>query len=221
MSAPETHAPLEAGQTIERFSRSSRWVHWLTATFMLVCIVTAAILYNGGFAVFVGHRYLVEQFHVYSGIALPVPLVVGIISRAYRDDARRLNRFTTRDWVWLRSRTRRDGTIEVGKFNAGQKLNASLSAGSIGVLLISGLVMYFTNLAPLPWRSGATFVHDWFALAVGLLVVGHIVMAAKDPYAMTAMRTGRAPLRWARREHGAWAREVAGDPPAGTPDQTR
>ena len=138
---------------------------------------------------------------MYSGFALPVPLVVGIVSRAYRDDARRLNRFTSRDWAWLRSRTRRDGTIEVGKFNAGQKLNAALSAGSIGVLLISGAVMYFTDLTPLPWRSGATFVHDWFALAVGLLVVGHIVMASKDPHAMAGMRTGRVPLRWARREH--------------------
>ena len=188
-------------------------MHWLTAIPMIICILTAAVLYNGQIAVIAGHRYLVEQIHVYSGFALPVPLVVGILSRAYRDDARRLNRFTSRDWAWLRSRTRRDGTIEVGKFNAGQKLNAALSAGSIGVLLISGVVMYFTNLAPLPWRSGATFVHDWFALAVGLLVIGHIVMAVRDPYAMAGMRSGRVPLRWARREHGGWAREVAGDPP--------
>ena len=214
MSAPETSAPLETGRTIDRFSRSSRRVHWLTAIFALICMVTAAILYNGSLAVIVGHRFLVEQIHVYSGFALPVPLVVGIVSRAYRDDARRLNGFTSRDWLWLRSRGRRDGSIEVGKFNAGQKLNASLSAGSIGVLLISGVVMFFTDLAPLPWRSGATFVHDWFALAFGLLVVGHIAMATKDPHAMAGMRTGRVPLRWARREHGAWAREVAGDPAA-------
>jgi formate dehydrogenase subunit gamma len=220
MSAPETGVALEAGTRIDRFSRSSRWVHWLSATLMMSCILTAAVLYNGSIAVIVGHRYLVEQIHVYSGFALPVPLIVGIVSRGYRDDAQRLNRFTSHDWAWLRSRTRRDGTIEVGKFNAGQKLNAALSVGSIGVLLISGVVMYFTNLTPLPWRSGATFVHDWFALAVGLLVVGHIVMATQDPHAMAGMRTGRVPLRWARREHGGWAREVAGDPPGATPDHS-
>jgi formate dehydrogenase subunit gamma len=214
MSAPETSTPPETGQLIDRFSRASRWVHWLTSIFMIVCILTAAVLYNGSLAVLVGHRYLVEEVHVFSGFALPVPLLVGIVDRAYRDDAHRLNRFTSRDWAWLRSRSRRDGTIEVGKFNGGQKLNGALSAGSIGVLLISGVVMYFTHLAPLDWRTGATFVHDWFALAVGLLVVGHIVMASKDPHAMAGMRYGRVPLRWARREHAAWAREVAGDPPA-------
>jgi formate dehydrogenase subunit gamma len=157
---------------------------------------------------------VVELIHVYAGFALPGPMLLGLASVAYRADLRRLNRFAPSDWSWLRSRSRRDGTIPVGKFNAGQKLNASLSAGAIAVLLLSGTIMYFTNLAPLPWRSGATFVHDWFALAVGLLVVGHIYMAAKDPHALTGIRTGRVPLRWARREHGAWAREVAGDPPA-------
>ncbi len=213
MSAPEVDVPPETGRTVLRFGLTSRWVHGLTGGLMIVCILTAAVLYNGSLAVMVGHRYVVEQIHVFSGFALPVPLLAGIVSRSYRDDTRRLNRFTPRDWAWLRSRTRRDGTIEVGKFNAGQKLNACLSGGSIAVLLLSGTVMYVTHLAPLAWRSGATFVHDWFALAVGLLVVGHVFMAAKDPHAMTGIRTGRVPLRWARREHAAWARELAGDPP--------
>ncbi|MGA8245624.1 MAG: cytochrome b/b6 domain-containing protein [Nocardioides sp.] len=215
MSAPEVDLPA-TGPMIDRFGPGSRWVHGLTGALMVVCILTAAILYNGSLAVLVGHRYVVEQIHVYSGFALPVPLLAGIVSRSYRDDARRLNRFTSRDWAWLRSRTRRDGRIEVGKFNAGQKLNASLSLGSVAALLLSGTVMYFTRLTPLPWRSGGTFVHDWFALALGLLVAGHIWMAVRDPHAMTGMLTGRVPLRWARRQHAAWAREVAGDPP--TPD---
>jgi formate dehydrogenase subunit gamma len=181
---------------------------------MTTCILTAAVLYNGSIAVPVGHRHLVELIHVYSGFALPVPMLLGILSFAYRADLRRLGRFTPADRRWLRARNRRDGTITVGKFNAGQKLNASLACGSILVLLGTGVLMYFVGLAPLPWRSGATFVHDWFSLALGLLVVGHVVFALKDPEARRGMRTGSVSRWWARAEHAAWLHEL--DSPAAT-----
>lgn len=218
MNGPEAGAApgvdgLERGRVLPRFAAPTRWVHGATAVFTIVCVLSAAVLYDGTLAVAVGHRGLVEHVHVYTGFALPVPLLVGVVFRSYREDGRRLNRWTARDWSWLRRRTRRDGTLQVGKFNAGQKANAALSVGSIAALLVSGLTMWFPQLAGIAWRSGATFVHDWFALAFGLLAVGHVAMALRDPHAMTGMRTGRVPLRWARREHGAWARELAGEPP--------
>lgn len=193
---------------LHRFSRAERMVHRLFAILMGVCLVTAAILYNGSLMLAVGHRHLIETIHVWSGLALPVPLLVGLVSAAYRFDLRRLNRFTSADWSWLRSRTRRDGTIPVGKFNAGQKINAWLVAGATGVLLGTGVLMYWTGLVRLAWRSGATFVHDWAALALGLLVLGHIFYAFKDPEARRGMRTGRVSARWARAEHRAWVDEV-------------
>jgi formate dehydrogenase subunit gamma len=55
-------------------------------------------------------------------------------------------------------------------------------------------------------------VHDWFALAVGLLVAGHISFALRDPVALRSLRTGTVPRGWARREHGTWADEVGGHP---------
>jgi formate dehydrogenase subunit gamma len=194
-----------------RFTASVRWIHALAGVLLLMCLATAAILYNASLSILFGHRYVIEQIHVWCGFALPVPLVVGLASPSYRADLRKLNRFTERDWRWLRSPTRRDGEIIVGKFNAGQKLNAALSAGSIGVLLASGVVMYFTNWARLSWRSGATFLHDWFALGLGLLVIGHIWFAVRDPEAMRSMYRGFVSLRWARREHAAWAAEQSGN----------
>ena len=76
------------------------------------------------------------------------------------------------------------------------------------MLLGTGVLMYWTGLVRLSWRSGATFVHDWFALGLGLLVIGHIAYAVRDPEARRGMRTGRVSTRWARREHGAWVDEV-------------
>jgi formate dehydrogenase subunit gamma len=194
--------------SVPRFSRAERMIHRATAILMTVCILTATVLYNGFLAVPVGHRHLVELIHVYCGFALPVPMLLGILSFAYRADLRRLGRFTPADRRWLRTRTRRDGTITVGKFNAGQKLNASLASGSILVLLGTGVLMYFVRLAPLPWRSGATLMHDWFSLALGLLVVGHVIFALKDPEARRGMRTGLVSRAWARTEHAGWLHDL-------------
>jgi formate dehydrogenase subunit gamma len=206
-------APDSTSESVPRFSRAERIIHRTTAVLMTACILTAAILYNGFLSVPIGHRHLVELIHVYCGFALPVPMVLGIVSFAYRADLRRLGRFTPADRRWLRSRTRRDGTITVGKFNAGQKLNASLASGSILVLLATGVLMYFVWLAPLSWRSGATFVHDWFALALGLLVVGHVLFALKDPEARRGMRTGSVSRWWARAEHAGWLDDLEGATP--------
>jgi formate dehydrogenase subunit gamma len=203
-----------------RFSRIEHAVHRAVAILMLTSISTAAILYNGFLAVPVGHRRLVKLVHVYSGFALLVPILIGAVSTAYRADVGRLNRFTHADWRWLHSRSRRDGSIPVGKFNAGQKLNAALSTGGIIVLLATGTIMYFPDLTRLSWRTGASFVHDWFALAIGLLVIGHILYALRDPESREGMRSGRVSVTWARANHSAWAAEAerGAAPPGGSVD---
>ncbi|HEY5858488.1 MAG TPA: cytochrome b/b6 domain-containing protein [Aldersonia sp.] len=200
--------PVEPGaRDLHRFGRVERWVHWLTGFLVGGCIATAAILYNGSIAVLVGNRHIVELVHVWCGFALPVPLVIGLVSIAYRADLGRLNRFTPDDWRWLRRKSLRRTGVGVGKFNAGQKLNGALSAGSILVLLGTGTVMYFPDWTRLAWRTGATFVHDWFALAFGMLVVGHVVYALRDPEAMRGMIGGSVDREWAKDEHPVWAAE--------------
>lgn len=199
-----------ARRDVRRFSRVERWVHRSTAVLVGLCIITGAVLYNGSLAVLVGNRGVVELVHVWCGFALPVPLVAGYASAAYRDDLRRLNRLTHADWQWLRTKRLRLTAVGVGKFNAGQKLNGALSAGSILVLLGTGTVMFFPDWTPVNWRTGATFGHDWFALAFGLLVVGHIAYALHDDEAMRGMRTGDVELEWARTEHELWAQELDG-----------
>jgi formate dehydrogenase subunit gamma len=195
----------EPGPTIARFSPGERWVHRATGLLMGACLLTAFVLYYGPISLAIGHRHAVELIHVWAGYALPAPLLLGLASSAYRADLGVLNRFSREDWRWLRSKNRRDGSFAVGKFNAGQKLNASLTAGAIVVLLGTGTLMFWTGFVRLAWRTGATFVHDWFALALGLLVLGHLWFAIGDPEARDGMRTGRVTRRWAEKEHPAWA----------------
>ena len=96
-----------------------------------------------------------------------------------------------------------------GKFNAGQKLNSSFTLGAIIVMFGTGMVMFFSSLFSDTIRTGATFVHDWLALALAVVVLGHIYMAYSDPVARRGMRTGAVPEDWAQREHSAWAAELA------------
>src|SRR5258708_6561533 len=124
---PTPSAPESASASVPRFSRAERMIHRTTAILMTVCILTAAVLYNGSIAVPVGHRHLIEL-------------------------------------------------IQSTAASHCQKLNASLACGSILVLLGTGVLMYFVRLAPLPLRSGATLMHDWFSLALRLLVLRAVIL---------------------------------------------
>ncbi|MDX2642744.1 cytochrome b/b6 domain-containing protein [Streptomyces sp. PA03-1a] len=201
-------------ETVRRFTRGERWVHRSTAALMLVCLCTAAALYLPPLAELVGRRRLVVTVHEWSGIALPLPALAGLASRAFRRDLRLLNRFAPYDRGWLRDALRRvpHDRRAAGKFNAGQKLYASFAAGAVLVMLGTGLLMMFPHLSGLVWRTGATFVHDWLALAVAVVVAGHLWMAADDPQARLGMRTGFVTPEWARRHHPRWERTESEEP---------
>ncbi|HEY0537475.1 MAG TPA: cytochrome b/b6 domain-containing protein [Actinoallomurus sp.] len=195
-----------------RFTRAVRGVHHATGVLMLVCLVTAAMLYVPAFAEAVGRRHLVRTLHVVAGFGLPVPALLGWASRAFRDDLRRLNRFQPADWQWLRGRDRRAtaggrGVHAVGKFNAGQKLNAAFIGGAILVMLGTGTMLAFPGPWPDTMRAGATFVHDWLTFAIFAVVLGHFWYALRDRGALSGMFLGHVPEGWAARHHAAWLDE--------------
>ncbi len=194
---------------LPRFSAAERWAHRSIAILTIILLVTAALLYIPDLGGLIGNRQIVRVVHEIAGFALPVPIIIALFSRAFRADTGRLNRFLPSDWEWLRRRDRRSGRIPVGKFNAGQKLNAAFSLGWIVVMFATGTMMFFSSMFVDSVRTGATFVHDWLALAVFVAVIGHIYMAYNDSTARAGMRTGSVPITWARREHAAWVDEVA------------
>ena len=205
---------------LRRFTGGERWVHWGTAALMVICVVTAAFLFVAPLAVLAGRRRTIELIHVYVGFGLPVPILLGWMSRSFRRDAARLNRFSPQDWEWLRSRDRRSGRVVVGKFNAGQKLNAAFITGSILVMLGSGVMLFWPDVLGLPvsLRSGATFVHDWLAFAIFIVLLGHVWYATREPESLQGMRTGWVPRSWAARQHAGWlAEQDAGGEPAVAP----
>jgi formate dehydrogenase subunit gamma len=183
-------------------------------------IFTGAALYIEPLGSLIGRRALVQDIHVYSGIALPVPLIIALTGRwgkAFRADVKRLNRWSGDDRRWVGTllwggpgRIRRLADLHIGKFNPGQKLNAAFVTGAGLVMLATGVIMRWYHPYPLSWRTGATFVHDWFAVAIGLVVIGHTGMALRDPDAMRSMFSGGISSRWASRHAPAW---LSGDDP--------
>ncbi|MEU4409081.1 cytochrome b/b6 domain-containing protein [Streptosporangium sp. NPDC023963] len=200
-------APSERSGRILRFTRAERLVHRATAGLVLLCAGAAACLYFSPLAQLVGRRHLVVVIHEWSGILLPAPFLLGLASSAFRADLRRLNRLARYDGEWLRA-VRKGWTSPdrrpAGKFNAGQKIYAGWVAGTVPIMMFTGLLMWFTGLLPVISRTSAIFVHDVTALAITLVVLGHIRMAYRDPQARRGMRTGYVETAWARRWHSRW-----------------
>ena len=222
-------AATPGGEEIRRFGPATRWVHRATAALLGVCLATAAILYLPPLSLMFGQRALIADIHLYCGLALPVPALLGWLAAGFRRDTTELNRFVAEDGAWLRARLpfgsarrRRSarlatGRITVarpvsthrvgGKFNAGQKLYAAVVAGSILVFLGTGLMMYLGQDLSIPdrYRTGASFVHTLLAYGIFFAVCGHLWMASRDPVARAGMRTGHVPRWWAVSEHPHWS----------------
>jgi formate dehydrogenase subunit gamma len=200
-----------------RFDRVERAVHWVNASLFLILIATGAALYFTPLIALVGRRHLIEQIHLYVGLALPLPLLLGLVGgwgRVLRRDVGRINRWSDEDMRWLRGLVdtasgRRQAGVRprLGKFNPGQKLNASFVAGGGLVMLGTGALLRWYDPFPLSWRAGATFVHNWLAVIFVLLILGHIAMALSDREALRSMFLGRISRAWAARHAPAWLEE--------------
>ena len=220
-------APSEvpARQRLERFDRAEIALHWVNAGLFFILMATAAILYIGQLSALVGRRELVRYVHVVCGLALPFPLLaarLGPWRQAFAADVRALARFDDDDRRWLRSLGRAKD-VRMGKFHPGQKLNAAFTLGAIIVMLATGSIMHWFRFFPVDWRTGATFVHDWLALALAVVIIGHLKMALADGDARRGMTQGWVPTIWARRHRPKWYEEMTGrasEPGRGGPPPT-
>jgi formate dehydrogenase gamma subunit len=195
-----------------RFDRVERVVHWCNATLFLILVFTGASLYVAQLSTLVGNRHTVKTVHVYAGLLLPIPLLLGLVipaGRRLRSDISRFNRWTEADRHWWAGRTRRQA--QIGKFNPGQKLNAIFIGASIVLMLVTGAIMRWFGPFPDNIRTGATFVHDWTFIMLVVVIIGHVMFAFTDFDSLRSMIRGWVPEEWARRERPAWwAESIAG-----------
>ena len=92
---------------LRRFDAVTRVVHWSTAVLTLVLVATGTVLYVGQLSAAVGRRALLASIHVWCGVLLPIPVLVGIAlgraGRNLRADLHELGWWTRADrrWGWF------------------------------------------------------------------------------------------------------------------------
>jgi formate dehydrogenase subunit gamma len=197
-----------AAEYIERFSRTERAVHWVHATAFFVLLATGLVLYVPALSVAVGRRPLLKDLHVYTAVAWIAALVLVIVlgdRRRLRATVRELETFDADDMLWLQRYPRPQG-----RFNAGQKLNAALTAAFAVLFAVSGSLLWLGERDHRFQFASTILLHDWLTLISLFLVVGHLYLALIYPatrHALRGMTVGTVRRDWAERHHPKWVRE--------------
>lgn len=206
---------------VRRFDLPSRLIHWSLAVPFLLLLLTGLTNFAPRLkALDVAGFRLFAWAHVILGFAMVVValavLVALLRSRALRREAATLADLTDADQRWLEVRARgilggRGTEPPVGRFNAGQKLNALASAAATAALLVTGVVLGVNYVQKDILTVGAVnAVFPWHTLVSFVtipLVIGHIYLAALHPGTRESLRgitSGIVRRDWAARHHPTW-----------------
>jgi formate dehydrogenase subunit gamma len=193
---------------VRRFSRSERAVHWIHAAAFFVLLGSGLVLYLPSLAR-IGNRAFVKDVHLYTAIAWALALLAVVLfgdRKGLRRTLRDLEGFDTDDRLWLRRYPTKQG-----RFNAGQKLNAAVTAAFAVLFVISGLLLWYGERDTRFRFAGTIVLHDglmWISL---ILLAGHLYLALIYPQTRHALRgivRGDVELDWAWQNHQKWVKEV-------------
>ena len=189
---------------VKRFSPVERLLHWVNALGFLFLLATGLILYLPRLSVLVSRRQTIQGLHFWGGVgwlaALAAVLVLG--GRRLRATARELDSFDRDDLRWLRG-----GKAPQGRFNAGQKINAVLTAAFTILFGVSGLLLWFGEEDTRFRFASTVILHDGLMYVSLVLVVGHLYLTLIHPatrHALRGMTLGDVRVEWAMRHHSKW-----------------
>ena len=177
----------------------------------LLTLGTGLAMYFDALQKLAGDREVVRDIHRFAGLAVVVlPILVLLLGsrRGLARDADDLDLWSADDRRWFRAWLwRKVGGRDpspAGRFNAGQKFNAALTAAGIVILSVTGLVI-FPGIHPPFWLvSNSRDLHNLAWMLLTLAVAGHIFLAAVYPPTRPGLGgafAGRVRLSWLREHH--------------------
>jgi formate dehydrogenase subunit gamma len=192
---------------VRRFSPVERLLHWANAAGFFFLLLTGLILYLPRLSMLVSRRQTIQGIHFWGGVGWLATLAVVIVlgGRRLLGTARELDTFDRDDLRWLRGR----GAPQ-GRFHAGQKINAVLTAAFTILFGVSGLLLWFGEQDTRYRFASTVLLHDGLMYVSLLLLVGHLYLALIHPatrHALRGMTLGSVSAEWASRHHAKWRPE--------------
>jgi formate dehydrogenase subunit gamma len=201
---------------VDRYTAGARINHWLTATCLVLLALSGLALFHPSLfflsALFGGGQNA-RALHPWIGVVLFFSFA-GLFLRFWH-----LNLWKGADTTWLarlgkvlRNRDNLDpDLVEIGKYNAGQKMVFWLMSILIIILISSGLVMwdqYFYGYTTIEQKRLAVLVHSVAAIVIICVWIVHVYAAIWVRGTIGAMTRGRVTGGWAWRHHRKWLREL-------------
>jgi len=200
-----------------RYTLRERLIHWLAAGSYIYLMLTGLAFWSPWcfwLAIVLGGGQISRMLHPWMGLVF-----TGSVIYMYMMWSKQM-RFEQVDHEWWKSlqhyiRNEDDKMPPAGRYNAGQKmLFWSFFLGGL-LLLLSGMVLWFTESIPwnLRWlRYTAVIVHPIAALiTIGNFMI-HIYMGVfAERGAFGSVIRGDVSMAFAKRYHPGWYKEIVGE----------
>jgi formate dehydrogenase subunit gamma len=191
---------------VERFTLTERLLHWIHASAFFVLLGSGLVLYLPTLSAHVARRPLMKDIHFWTGISWAGAILIVVAlgnHRALARTAREIDVFDHDDRRFLAGRT----DSPQGRFNAGQKVNAIITAAFAVLFFLSGLLLWMGERDTRFRLDGTVFLHDTLMYVSVVIVVGHLYLALVHPttrHALRGMTLGTVRRDWAQEHHAKW-----------------
>ena len=228
MAEAVTSRPASAGSRpryVKRFTLTERLLHWVHASAFFVLLGSGLVMYIPALSTIVGRRPLVKDVHFYTGISWLLALAgIALLGnrRAVIRAVREIDLFDRDDLRFLTGSTH----SPQGRFNAGQKVNAIITAAFALLFFVSGLLLWLGERNTDIRLAGTLYLHDALMYLSVVIVTGHLYLALikrSTRHSLRGMILGNVREDWALAHHAKWlepnneAAPAAAPPSAGTP----
>lgn len=204
-------------ELIPRYTLAERANHWIGALAYIYLLATGLSFWSPylfWLAAVVGGGFVARYWHPWIGLVYTASFFWMFLQ--WRGDMR----VTPSDRVWWRSilhyiRNEDARLPATGRFNYGQKLFTWGMLYSTILMLLSGVVLWFTD--SLPWslrylRYAAILIHASVAMfTIGLFLIHVYMSTIMEEGSFGAMVRGTVTRAWARTFHRTWYDEVQGN----------